>query len=95
MCGSFSVQPELQIGGSQVLVDGVEVGIVPQEHLVGGSVLQHLGHRAQVPPLLSGQLTSGRHLDDVEGIWRHDGWVHVAVIQQVAHDLKGQSSMCD
>lgn len=54
-------------------------------------MLQHLGDRTQVPPLLSGQLAAGRHLDDVEGIGRHDGRVHVAVIQKVPHDLRGQN----
>lgn len=51
-------------------------------------MLQHLGHRPQVSALFGGQLTPGRHLDDVEGVGRHDGWVHVAVIQQVPHDLE-------
>ena len=64
------------------------MGVVSQEHLIGGSVLQHLGDRAQVSPLLCGQLTTRRHLDDVKGIGCHDGRVHVAVIQQVPHDLK-------
>lgn len=80
--------PELLVGAAEVLIDGVEVGVVPEEHLVGGGVLQHLGDGAQVPPLVRGQLTSCRHLDDVKGVRSDDGWIHVAVIQQVAHDLK-------
>lgn len=80
--------PELLIGGTQIFIDGIQVGVVSQKHLVGGSVLQHLGNRSQVSALFSGQLTSCRHLDYVKGIRRHDGWVHVAVIQQVPHDLK-------
>lgn len=78
------------MGGAQIFVDGIQVGVVSQKHLVGGSVLQHLGNRSQVSALFGGQLTPSRYLDDVEGIGRHDGWVHVAVIQQVAHDLQGQ-----
>lgn len=54
-------------------------------------MLQHLGHRAQVSSLLRGQLAPRRHLDDVEGIWCDDGRVHVAVIQEVPHNLKRQN----
>lgn len=39
-----AVSPELLVGGAQVLVDGVQVSIVPQEHFVGGGMLQHLSH---------------------------------------------------
>lgn len=82
-----STAPELLVGAAEVLVDGVEVGVVPQEHLIGRGVLQHLGDGAQVPPLVCGQLTSGRQVDDVKGVGRHDGRIHVAVVQQVTHDL--------
>lgn len=84
------MSPELQVGGTEIFVDGIQVGVVSQKHLVGGSVLQHLGNRSQVSALLSGQLTPRRHLNDVEGVRGHDGRVHVAVIQQVPHDLKGK-----
>lgn len=69
------------------------MGIVPEEHLIGGSMLQHLGYRAQVSPLLSGQCSTCRHLDDVKGVRRHDGWVHVAIIQEVPHDLRSYNQM--
>lgn len=87
-----NVSPELLVGGSEVLVDGVQVCVVSQEHLIGCSVLQHLGHRAQVSALLGGQLTASRHLDDVEGVRRHNGRVHVAVIQKVPHNLKNRTA---
>ena len=83
-------RPELLVGVAEIFVDGVEVGVVSEEHLVGGGVLQHLGNGAQVSPLLSGQLAPRRHLDDVEGIRGHDGWVHVAVIQEVPHNLESR-----
>lgn len=51
-------------------------------------MLQHLGNGAQVAPLVSGQLTSRRHVDDVKGVRRYNGRVHVAVIQQVTNNLK-------
>lgn len=85
---SSNISPELLIGGAEIFIDGIEVGVVSQKHLIGGGVLQHLGDGAQVSPLLGGQLAAGRHLDDVKGIGRHDGRVHVAVIQEVPHDLK-------
>lgn len=88
--GQRGVVPELEVGGAQVLVDGVQVSVVAQEHLVGGGVLQHLRHGAQVSPLLRGQLTARRHLDDVEGVGRHDGGVHVAIIQKITHNLRTQ-----
>lgn len=81
------------MGGTEIFIDGIEMGVVSQEHLIGGGVLQHLGDRAQVSPLLGGQLATRRHLDDVKGIGCHDGWVHVAVIQEVPHNLKRQNQM--
>lgn len=84
---TLSVGPELQMGGTEIFVDGIEVGVVSQKHLVGGGVLQHLGDRAQVSSLLCGQLTPSRHLNDIEGIGCHDGRVHVAVIQEVPYNL--------
>lgn len=81
------------MGGTEIFVDGIEVGVVSQEHLIGGGVLQHLGDRAQVPSLLGGQLAPRRHLNDVKGIRRHDGWVHVTVIQEVPHNLKSRNQM--
>lgn len=69
------------------------MGVVSQEHLIGGGVLQHLGDGAQVSSLLGGQLATRRHLDDVEGIRCHDGWVHVAVIQEVPHNLKKKNQL--
>lgn len=57
------------------------------EQLVGGGVLQHLGHGAQVPPLVRVQLPARRHVNDVEAVWSHDGRVHVAVVEQVPHNL--------
>lgn len=89
---SLFVLPELLIGGTEIFVDGIQVGVVSQKHFVGGSVLQHLGDRSQVSALLGGQLTPCRHLDDVEGIRRHNGWVHVAVIEKVPHNLEGKKS---
>lgn len=85
------VLPELLMGSTEIFVDGIQVGVVSQKHLVGGSVLQHLGDRSQVSALLGGQLTPCRHLDDVEGVRRHNGWVHVAVIEKVPHNLEGKN----
>lgn len=56
MCGGGV--PELLVGAGEVLVDGIQVGIVPEEHLVGGRVLEHLGNGTQIPPLVGGELTA-------------------------------------
>lgn len=85
---SINIRPELLIGGTEIFIDGVEMGIVSQKHLIGGGVLQHLGDGAEVSSLLGGQLATRRHLDDVKGIRSHNGRVHVAVIQEVPHNLK-------
>ena len=85
LCGYL---PELLVGAGEILVDRVQMGVVAQEHLVGGRMLEHLGDGAQVPPLVSGQLTARRHLDDVKSIRCHDSGIHVTVVQQVAHNLK-------
>lgn len=61
--------------------------VLALKQLIGGGVLQHLGHRAQVTPVVRVQLPSGRHVDDAEAVGGHDGRVHVAVVQQVAYDL--------
>lgn len=61
--------------------------VLALEQLVGGGVLQHLGHGAQVTPVIRVQLPSGRHVDDAEAVGGHDGRVHVAVVQQVAYNL--------
>lgn len=88
-----NIQPEFLMGGAQIFIDGIQVGIVSQEHLIGGSMLQHLGNRAQVSTLLCGQLSACRYLDDVKRIGRHNGWVHVAVVQEVPHNLRSQNQM--
>ena len=91
MCVSPS--PEPLVGLGDVVVHGRHVR-VPLKQLVGGCVLQHLGHGAQVAALVRVQLTTGRHVNDVEAVRRHDGGVHVAVVQQVSYDLGGGNTAC-
>ena len=87
-----SAPPELLVGAAEVLIDGVQVGVVSQEHFIGCRMLQHLSDGPQVAPLVRGQLTSSRQVDDVESIRSHDGWVHVAIVQQVPHDLEHRNT---
>ena len=88
-----SPSPEPLVSLGDVVVHGRHVRL-PLKQLVGGGVLQHLGHGAQVAALVRVQLPAGRHVDDVEAVRRHDGGVHVAVVQQVADDLGGGNAAC-
>lgn len=57
---------------------------------VGGAELQDLGDGAQISTLVGRQSFLSADVDNIKGIWRHDGRVDVAVVQQVAHNLKSQ-----
>lgn len=55
----ISLVPKFLVGVGEVFIDGVQMSIVSEEHLVGGGVLQHFGDGSQISPLLCGQLTTG------------------------------------
>lgn len=61
--------------------------ILALKALVGSGVLKHLCHGTQVTTLVNVKLTSSCHVDDVKPIWCHNGWVHVAIVQQVSYNL--------
>jgi len=82
--------PELAVGLADVLVQDSDVVSVSVEVLVSGGVLQHAGDGAQDMALLRLQVGAGRAVHHVETVRSHDGWVHVAVIDQVPHNLKGK-----
>lgn len=58
------------------------------KQLVGGRVLKDLGHRSQVSPLVGVYLPTGCHVDDIKAVGSYDSWVHVPVVQEVAHNLE-------
>lgn len=61
--------------------------ILALKQLVCSRMLQHLRNGSQVASLVNVKLASCWHVDDVKAIRCHDGWVHVAVVQKVSHNL--------
>lgn len=78
------------MGLTDVLVQCSDVVSVSMEVFVGSGVLQHAGNGAQDVALFWLQGGAGRPLHHVEAVWSHDGWVHVAIVDQVTDDLQGR-----
>ena len=73
-------------------VEALEVLAVAAKTLVRRGELQDLGDGAEVAALVVRQRVAGARVDDVEGVGRHDRRVDVAVVDQIADDLRVQQS---
>lgn len=82
--------PESGVCDADVVVEGPQMGAVALEVLVGSSVLQDAGDGAQGAALVGQQAGAGGELQHVKAVRGHDGRVHVAIVQQVSHNLRGQ-----
>lgn len=70
-----------------VVVEGAQVRAVTVEVFVCGGMLQDVCDGTQDAARLREQGGAGRELYHVKTIRRHHGWVHVAVVHQVPHNL--------
>lgn len=80
--------PEFVVRGADVVVERLHVVTIAVEVLVGGGVLQHAGDGAQQVALFGLQGRAGRAVHHAEAVGRHHGRVHVAVVDQVPHNLR-------
>ena len=84
----WPLSPELMIGLWQIIVHRWEMLIFSFEQLVGGCVLKNFGHWSQVSPLVRIDLSTSCHVDDIKAIRSDNSWVHVPVVEEVAHNLE-------
>lgn len=70
-----------------VLVQSAQVRRVPVEVLERGAVLKDAGDGAQRPPLTRQQSRTRAELHHVKPVRSHDRGVHVAIVDEVTHDL--------
>lgn len=79
------------MGLADVLVQNSDMVSVAMEVFVGGAVLQHPGDGSQDVALLWLQGGANRSVHYVKTIRSYDGWVHVAIVDQVTYNLKEQT----
>lgn len=60
---------------------------------IWGSKLQNFGDGAEVTSLVIGEDLTSADFHNAKGIWCNDGRVDVAVVDQIANDLKNKKAL--
>lgn len=75
------------MGLADVLVQNSDMVPVTMEVFVSSPVLQHPGNGSKDMALLWLQGGAHRSVHNVKTIRSYDGWVHVAIVDQVTYNL--------
>lgn len=75
------------MGLADVLIQNSDMVSITMEVFVGGAMLQHPGNGSQDVALLWLQGGAHRSVHYVKTIRSNNGWVHVAIVDQVTYNL--------